>query len=166
MEPAKSLADIHVGIGEFKVTRNPARLVTLGLGSCVGIGIWDPVTKIGGLLHIMLPSSSEFSKPVKKAKYADLGIPMMFQELLNLGAGRSRMTAKLVGGAQMFSGLDKKQLFNVGERNIKASRQILQAMHVSITAEDVGGNKGRTMYLDVCNGQVLIKTLGKDIKVL
>lgn len=166
MEPAKSQDDIHVGIGEFKVAKNPARLVTLGLGSCVGIGIWDPVTKIGGLLHIMLPSSNEFSRPLKKEKYADLGIPMMLEELLNLGAGRGRMTAKLVGGAQMFSGLDKKQLFNIGERNIMASRQILKAMHVSITAEEVGGNKGRTMYLDISSGQVLIKTLGKDIKVL
>lgn len=166
MELARNVDDIHVGIGEFKVSRNPARLVTLGLGSCVGIGMWDPITRIGGLLHIMLPNSKEFSKLSKKEKYADLGIPLMLKELLNLGAGRSRITAKLVGGAQMFSGLDKKQLFNIGERNIQACRKILRELNISIIAEDVGGNRGRTMYLDVQNGQVLIKTLGKDIKML
>ncbi len=166
MELARNVTDIHVGIGEFKVSKNPARLVTLGLGSCVGVGMWDPVTGIGGLIHIMLPSSKEFSKLSRKEKYADLGIPMMLREMINMGAGKSRITAKLVGGAQMFSGLDKKQVFNIGERNIKASRSILKELNITIAAEDVGGNRGRTMYLDLQNGQVLVKTLGKGIKVI
>lgn len=166
MELAKNADDIHVGIGEYRVARNPGRLVTLGLGSCVGIGMWDPATKIGGLLHIMLPSSKEFTKLNKREKYADLGIPLMLKELLELGAGRGRITAKLVGGAQMFSGLDKKQLFNIGERNVQASRSILRELNISVAGEDVGGSRGRTMYLDLQSGQVLIKTLGKDIKVL
>lgn len=166
MELAKNADDIHVGIGEYRVARNPGRLVTLGLGSCVGIGMWDPATKIGGLLHIMLPSSKEFTKLNKREKYADLGIPLMLKELLELGAGRGRITAKLVGGAQMFSGLDKKQLFNIGERNVQASRRILRELNISVAGEDVGGSRGRTMYLDLQSGQVLIKTLGKDIKVL
>lgn len=163
---AQNTGDIHVGIGEYRIARNPMRLVTLGLGSCVGIGMWDPATGIGGLLHIMLPNSSEFNRVTKKEKYADLGIPMMLKELLNRGAGKNRITAKLVGGAQMFSGLDKKQLFNIGERNVHAARSILRELNISITGEDVGGNKGRTMYLDLQTGQVLVKTLGLDIKVL
>jgi len=166
MELARYADDIHVGIGEYRVVANPGRLVTLGLGSCVGIGMWDPISKIGGLLHIMLPNSQEFTKLNKLEKYADLGIPIMYKELLSMGASRYRLTAKLVGGAQMFSGLDKNQLFNIGERNVKASRVLLKELNISITGEDVGGNRGRTMYLDVCSGQVLIKTLGKDIKVL
>lgn len=166
MALAKNTDDIHVGIGEYKVAANPGRLVTLGLGSCVGIGMWDPVSKIGGLLHIMLPNSKEFSRLNKPQKYADLGIPMMYNELLKMGASRYRLTAKLAGGAQMFSGLDKNRLFNIGERNVKASRVLLKELNISIIGEDVGGGKGRTMYLDVCSGQVLIKTLGKDIKVL
>jgi len=166
MELARYADDIHVGIGEYRVVACPGRLVTLGLGSCVGIGMWDPVAKIGGLLHIMLPNSKEFTKLNKVEKYADLGIPMMYQEMLGLGASRYRLTAKLVGGAQMFSGLDKNQLFNIGERNVKSSRLLLKDLNIAITGEDVGGNRGRTMYLDVYSGQVLIRTLGKDIKVL
>ena len=166
MDLSKSVKDIHVGIGEYKIALCPNRLVTLGLGSCVGVSLWDPVTKMGGLLHIMLPNSKEFSKVVKPEKYADLGIPLIVQELVRQGAGQSRMIAKLVGGAQMFSGADKKQLFNIGERNIEMSRKILKEITIRITAEEVGGNKGRTMYLDTATGEVLIRTIGKDIKVI
>lgn len=166
MELAKTAVDIHVGIGEYRVARNPGRLVTLGLGSCVGIGMWDPVTKTGGLLHIMLPNSEDFTKLTKREKYADLGIPMMLHEMLKLGARRGGIVAKLAGGAQMFSGLNKKQLFNIGERNIKASHRILKELNIPVAGEDVGGNRGRTMYLDLSNGQVLIKTLGQNIAVL
>ena len=166
MELARNTEDIHVGIGEYKVARNPGRLVTLGLGSCVGIGVWDPLTQVGGLLHIMLPSSKEFNNLKKHEKYADLGIPMLIKELLEHGASRSRLTAKLAGGAQMFSGLDKNQLFNIGARNIEAARRFLKESNVIIAGEDVGGSRGRTMYLDLKTGQVLIKTLGRDIKVL
>ncbi len=166
MELGRSTDDIHVGIGEYKTATNPGRLVTLGLGSCVGISMWDAAAKLGGLLHIMLPNSKDFSKLNKPQKYADLGIPMMYKELLGMGAGRHRLTAKLVGGAQMFSGLDKNQLFNIGARNVQAAKVLLKELNISVAGEDVGGNRGRTMYLDVRTGQVLIKTLGKDIKVL
>lgn len=166
MQFAKKQEDIHVGIGEYKLARSPGRLVTLGLGSCVGVTLWDPVTKIGGLLHIMLPNSKDFSKINKKEKYADLGIPLMVLDLVKNGASQSRLKAKLVGGAQMFSGADKKRLFNIGERNIEMSRKILKQMSIHIVSEDVGGNKGRTMYLNLENGEVQVKTLGKSIKVI
>lgn len=166
MQFAKKQEDLHVGIGEYKFARSPGRLVTLGLGSCVGVTLWDPVTKIGGLLHIMLPNSKDFSRITKQEKYADLGIPLMVKDLIKNGAGQSRLKAKLVGGAQMFSGVDKKQLFNIGERNIEMSRKILKQMSIHIVSEDVGGNKGRTMYLNLENGEVLVKTLGKNIKVI
>jgi len=159
--------DIHVGIGEYKVAQSPGRLVTLGLGSCVGVTLWDPVTKIGGLLHIMLPNSKEFSRINKKGKYADLGIPMVINEMVKQGAGRGRIQAKLVGGAQMFIGADKKQLlFNIGERNVESSRKILKDMRINIAGEEVGGNKGRTIYLDLQTGKVTIRTIGQDIKVI
>ncbi|WP_347491368.1 chemotaxis protein CheD [Desulfoscipio sp. XC116] len=166
MLPTKKAEDIHVGIGEYKFSRSPGRLVTLGLGSCVGVAVWDPVIKIGGLLHIMLPNSEDFSKITKQEKYADLGIPLMLNELIRNGAAKARLVAKLIGGAQMFTGVDKKQLFNIGERNIEMSRKILKQMSIHIVSEDVGGNKGRTMYLDLENGEVLVKTLGKNIKVI
>ncbi|SFF96281.1 chemotaxis protein CheD [Desulfotomaculum arcticum] len=166
MDLSRSNKDIHVGIGEYKIALSPNRLVTLGLGSCVGVSLWDPSTKIGGLLHIMLPNSRDFTKVVKPEKYADLGIPLIIKDLVRQGAGQSRLVAKLVGGAQMFTGADKKQLFNIGERNIEMSRKILKEVTIRITAEEVGGNKGRTMYLDTATGEVLIRTIGKDIKVI
>lgn len=166
MQSVTKQEDIHVGIGEYKLARSPGRLVTLGLGSCVGVTMWDPVTKIGGLLHIMLPNSKDFSRITKQEKYADLGIPMMVKDLVKNGAGQSRLKAKLVGGAQMFSSVDKKQLFNIGKRNIEMSRKILRQMSIHIVSEDVGGNKGRTMYLNLENGEVQVKTLGKNIKVI
>lgn len=166
MDLSSNVKDIHVGIGEYKIALSPNRLVTLGLGSCVGVSLWDPLTKIGGLLHIMLPNSRDFTKIVKPEKYADLGIPLIISNLVRQGAGQNRMIAKLVGGAQMFTGADKKQLFNIGERNIEMSRKILKEITIRITAEEVGGNKGRTMYLDTATGEVLIRTIGKDIKVI
>ena len=166
MDLSRNVKDIHVGIGEYKIAANPNRLVTLGLGSCVGVSLWDPLTKIGGLLHIMLPNSREFTKVVKQEKYADLGIPLIIRDLVKQGAGQNRMIAKLVGGAQTFTGADKKQLFNIGERNIEMSRKILREITIRITAEEVGGNKGRTMYLDTATGEVLIRTIGRDIKVI
>ncbi|WP_027363308.1 chemotaxis protein CheD [Desulfotruncus alcoholivorax] len=166
MDLSRSVSDIHVGIGEYKIALSPYRLVTLGLGSCVGVSLWDPITKIGGLLHIMLPNSREFTKVVKPEKYADLGIPLIIKDLVRQGAGQSRLIAKLVGGAQMFTGADKKQLFNIGERNIEMSRKILKEITIRIAAEEVGGNKGRTMYLNTATGEVLIRTIGKDIKVI
>jgi chemotaxis protein CheD len=166
MQPANNIEDIHVGIGEYKVARAPGRLVTLGLGSCVGVSLWDPLRKIGGLLHVMLPNSREFTKINKKEKYADLGIPLIVNDMVRQGAGRNRIQAKLVGGAQMFTGVDKKQLFNIGERNVEVSRKILEELSIRIVSEDVGGNKGRTMYLNLATGEVLIKTLGKNLRVI
>ncbi|SFQ97145.1 chemotaxis protein CheD [Desulfoscipio geothermicus] len=166
MQPANNIEDIHIGIGEYKVARSPGRLVTLGLGSCVGVSLWDPLSKIGGLLHVMLPNSRDFTKINKKEKYADLGIPLIVKDMVRQGADRNRLQAKLVGGAQMFTGVDKKQLFNIGERNVEVSRKVLKELSIHIVSEDVGGNKGRTMYLNLATGEVLIKTLGKNLKVI
>jgi len=166
MELARSMQDIHVGIGEYKIAGTPNRLVALGLGSCVGVSLWDPVTKIGGLIHIMLPNSKEFSNVNRPEKYADLGIPLFLGAMIKHGAGKNRLMAKLIGGAQMFTGADKKQLFNIGERNIEMSRKVLKSIAIRVVSEDVGGNKGRTMYLDLATGEVLIRTIGKSVQVI
>lgn len=166
MQVAKNINDIYVGIGEYKIAGQHQRLVTMGLGSCVGVGLWDPLVKIGGLLHVMLPSSRDFTKINKPEKYADLGIPLVVGDMLRLGAAQGRIVAKLVGGAQMFTGAGAKHLFNIGERNIMMSRQILKDMSIKIAGEDVGGNKGRTMYLDTDTGEVMIRTIGQSIKVI
>ncbi len=166
MQLAKNIIDLHVGIGEYKISRSPGRLVTLGLGSCVGVSLWDPRNRVGGLLHVMLPNSKDFIKINKQEKYADLGIPLLIQEMIKQGTSKNMLQAKLIGGAQMFTGVNQKKIFNIGERNVEMSRKILKEMSIRIIAEDVGGNKGRTMYLDLVTGEVLVKTLGKNIKVI
>lgn len=167
MEPAARLnVEIQVGIADYKIARDPGRLITLGLGSCVGVSLYDPLSRLGGLLHVMLPDSTQFNNVTKPAKFADLGIPLIIKEMQGLGASPGRIQAKLVGGAQMFSGLDDKMTLNIGHRNTEKSREILKKMGIPILHEEVGGNRGRTMILDTQNGQVTIRTLGNKLKVI
>lgn len=167
MESASlSVKEIQVGIADYKTAAAPNKIITLGLGSCVGLTLYDPVTKIGGLLHIMLPDSTQFNNVNKPAKFADLGIPLMVDELKRKGAVVSRLQAKLAGGAQMFSGLDKKFVLNIGQRNTEMTRKILMKMGIKPMAEEVGGNRGRTMILDLSTGLVTIRTIGTPLKVI
>lgn len=161
-----TVAELHVGIGELKITGQPNRLITLGLGSCVGITLYDPVTRVGGLLHIMLPDSKLFSSVSKPEKYADLGIPLLVSEIRRNGGRTDRIQAKIAGGAQMFKGMNDKFVLNIGERNIIMSKQVLKNLGIKIMAEEVGGSHGRTMILDTLNGQVLIRTVGSKMKVM
>ncbi|MFZ5644581.1 MAG: chemotaxis protein CheD [Bacillota bacterium] len=162
----KEFAEIQVGIADYKIARDPTRLITLGLGSCVGVSLYDPLIKVGGLLHVMLPDSTQFNNVNKPAKFADLGIPLMVKEMQAMGVNVSRLQAKLVGGAQMFSGLDDKMTLNIGQRNTEKSREVLKKMGIRILVEEVGGNRGRTMIVDTSTGQVTIRTLGNKLKVV
>ncbi|MCL6477593.1 MAG: chemotaxis protein CheD [Peptococcaceae bacterium] len=163
---AKISVEIQVGIADYKIAREPERLITLGLGSCVGVSLYDPIKKVGGLLHVMLPDSTQFSNVNKPAKFADLGIPLMIREMQKMGAQVNRLQAKLVGGAQMFTGLDDKMTLNIGQRNTEKSREVLKKAGIPILSEEVGGNRGRTMILDTRTGEVIIRTLGNKLKVI
>lgn len=165
-DPGAKLTEIQVGIADLKIASSPDRVITLGLGSCVGITLYDPAGKIGGLVHIMLPDSNQFSSVTKSAKFADLGIPLLLTEIKRRGGQVNNLQAKMAGGAQMFSGLDKNALLNIGDRNIAMSRQVLKSLGLRILAEEVGGNKGRTMILDTSNGQVTIRTVGQPLKII
>jgi len=160
--------EINVGIADYKITSAPGKLITYGLGSCVGVALYDPIIKLGGLLHIMLPDSTQFNKDkvTNQAKFADLGLPLIVREMKMQGAKTLRIQAKLVGGAQMFSGFDEKLLLNIGKRNAIMTKKVLDAMGIRVLAEELGGNRGRTMVLDTLSGQVTIKTLGKEQKVV
>lgn len=158
--------EIQVGIADLKIASQPDRLMTLGLGSCVGLSLYDPMIKVGGLLHIMLPDSSQFSNVSKPAKFADLGIPYLLAEIGRRGAKMRNLQAKIVGGAQMFSGLNKKFALNIGERNIASTKKILRELGIRILAEDVGGSKGRTMIFDTTNGKVTVRMVGAPLKVI
>lgn len=166
MELSKGNAEIQVGIADYKVANSPHRLITLGLGSCVGVALYDPVMKVGGLLHIMLPDSTQFSNVTKPAKFADTGIPLMIDDIKRRGGSPTRLTAKLAGGAQMFSGMDEKFVLNIGQRNSAMVREILSRIGIRILAEELGGNRGRTMIFDTASGQVTIRTIGTPLKVI
>jgi chemotaxis protein CheD len=159
-------AEIQVGIAELKVSCQPDRLITMGLGSCIGLTLYDSVTKVGGLLHIMLPDSTMFSEVTKPAKFADLGIPLLVSEIKRRGGRVNNLQAKMAGGAQMFSGANDKFMLNIGERNIVSTRLILRSLGIKVLAEEVGGNRGRTIILDTMNGQVSIRTVGTQLKVI
>lgn len=162
----KEIIELQVGIADFKITRNPGRLITYGLGSCVGVSLYDPLIKVGGLLHVMLPDSTQFNSINKPAKFADLGIPLMIKEMNLMGISLNRLWAKLVGGAQMFIGLDDKMTLNIGKRNVENCRAILKKYGVPIISEDVGGNKGRTMIMDTNTGEITLRAIGSKLRVI
>lgn len=167
MEAVFKPEEVKVGIAEWQVGRAPGRLVTLGLGSCVGIALYDPTCQVGGLAHIMLPDSSQFNSQNNRAKFADLAIADMFEEMLRLGARRAKVVAKLAGGAQMFTSGDRHlPLLNIGERNIAMARHTLQKLGIPIVREDTGGNYGRTMIFHLYDGVVHIRTIGRPIKTI
>ncbi|MBO8129181.1 MAG: chemotaxis protein CheD [Peptococcaceae bacterium] len=153
----------HVGIGDYKVASAPDTLITLGLGSCVGVSLYDPLRKVAGLLHVMLPESTAFNKVTNPAKYADTGLPLLVKALEEAGALRRRLEAKLVGGAQMFSG-NRNSMLNIGERNVTMVRHLLQQLGIGIKAQEVGGNVGRTMIVDTATGIVIVRILGNKTK--
>lgn len=158
------MQEIKVGIGDLNVTKAPNKLITLGLGSCIGIALLDTKNKIAGLSHIMLPDSKSFSNVSNPLKYADTAIPILLQKLLDLGASKLNIRAKIAGGASMFSFADKSNLMDVGARNAEAVKKILKELNIPITAEDIGGNKGRTMIVDSNTGIVTLKITGVGIK--
>lgn len=159
--------EIKVGIAEWKTAREPRQIITLGLGSCVGITLYDPYAKIGGLAHIMLPDSSQFQNKSNPAKYADLAIPEMLEEMLGMGARKSAITARIAGGAQMFNfGDNKTTTLNIGQRNVEMTKKVLQDLRIRILGEHTGENYGRTMIFNLTDGGVYIRTIGKPLITL
>jgi len=157
---------IAVGISDYKVSKTPDTLVTYALGSCVGIALYDPLTHIGGLSHVMLPSSSLRSDGVvdNRMKYADTAIEDLTHELEKAGAARRSCVAKLIGGANMFGMKGTSFVETIGERNIAAARNELARLGIPVIAEDVGANYGRTVYFRLENGTVHVQSLGKNIR--
>jgi chemotaxis protein CheD len=157
---------IKVGMADYKVGRDPAGLISYGLGSCVGIALYDPVAKVGGLAHIMLPDSSQARSTENPAKFADTALPLMLSDIIKLGAIKSRVWAKIAGGAQMFTFANVTDIMRVGERNSEAVRATLKQLDLKIIAEDTGGNYGRTVELNLSRGVFRIKTIDKGEKEL
>jgi len=161
-----SNSEIHVGIADFKIARQPHQLITVGLGSCVGLTLYDPILRLGGLLHIMLPDSKRFNDTKKPAKFADTGIFLLLQEMKRFRVRMNHLQVKIAGGAQMFSGYNENFIMNIGEQNVQATKSVLKQLGLRLMAEDVGGNKGRTMILDTLTGQVIIRKIGSPLRTI
>ncbi len=157
--------DQVVDIADFQVANDPrATLVTYSLGSCIGVAIWDPNVRVGGLLHYMLPESALSPDKAKSrpAMFADTGIPALFRATYELGAGKKNLIVKIAGGSQL---LDDSGTFNIGKRNYIMLRKIFWKNGVLIDAEDVGGSTARTVRLDVATGRFTIKSHGRETEL-
>lgn len=158
---------IKVGMADLKICKCPDVLTTIGLGSCIGIALYDPTTKISGLAHIMLPDSTQIRNNTKVAKFADTGIQKLYDDMIAAGACRSKLVAKIAGGAKMFELSNaSSQSINIGEKNAIASREKLKELGIPLIAEDTGLNFGRTVELNSETGAYLIKAVGKQEKTI
>jgi chemotaxis protein CheD len=154
---------INVGIADLQVASGNDILRTI-LGSCVGICLYDKKAQIGGMSHIMLPSKKARASSDKK--YADSAIPLLLKEMEKNGAEQSRITAKIIGGATMFNISENSLMSEIGKNNIAKVKSILKDLKIKIVAEDLGGDYGRTVDFFIHNGEIKIKSLGQDDKVL
>ena len=155
---------IKVGMADYKVGRAPAIIISYGLGSCIGVSLYDPQAKVGGLLHIMLPDSKQSRSSENPAKFADTGVPLLLRDVLKLGASKSRLVAKMAGGAQMFAFAKATDIMRVGARNAEAVKKLLKELNTPILAEDTGANYGRTVQINLENGVYTVKTMVKGEK--
>ena len=145
----------YVGIGEMKVTHNPHQLIIMGLGSCIGLALYDRNAKVGGMAHIMLPESAGRCSSERNCKFADRAVPILVDEMLQHNAAKSRMVAKLAGGASLFTTMDT---LRIGEKNAEMVKEKLRQEGIRVVAEDTGGNYARTIKLDTCTGRLSVKT--------
>ncbi|MGM0640497.1 MAG: chemoreceptor glutamine deamidase/glutamate methylesterase CheD [Thermotogota bacterium] len=151
-----------IGIGEYTVSNTNDLIVTLGLGSCVGVCLIDKRKNIGAMIHVMLPDSGGKDTP-KPGKYADTGIRIVLDEMKNKGANLSSLEAKIAGGAAMFGNSSKTM--DIGKRNVETIKNILKQEKVRIIAEDTGGNRARSIEFNLDNSELMVKKVGGGEKV-
>ncbi|MFC3746316.1 chemotaxis protein CheD [Paenibacillus sp. GCM10012306] len=155
---------IKVGMADLNVG-NEGLIRTTGLGSCVGLTLYDPGKKIAGMAHVMLPSS-EIAREgqLNIAKFADTAVPELLNRLLSLGAVRSRIVAKMAGGSQMFAFAGGSDTMRIGPRNVESCKHSLEALNIPLIAEDTGGNYGRTIEIACSTGVLYIRSVQKGAK--
>ncbi len=155
-----------VGVADMKVSNNPAdAVVTYSLGSCIGLVIYDPVARVGGILHYMLPESAiDKEKAAQKPfMFADTGIPRLFKTAYTMGAKKHRVKIFVAGGAEI---LDQNGFFNIGKRNYLALKKMFFKNNVMIDKQDVGGNINRTIRIEIASGDIFLKTSGsQEVKI-
>lgn len=145
----------YAGIGEMQVAHNPHQLIIMGLGSCIGLALYDRHARVGGIAHIMLPDGKGDGNMGKCCKFADRAVPVLLKEMLRWNAKKERIVAKIAGGASMFSAMDT---LRIGERNTEVVMGALKKERIRLVAEDIGRNCARTVTLDTCSGEFSVKT--------
>jgi chemotaxis protein CheD len=160
------MGEVKVGIADLNLVMSPDKIMTIGLGSCIGISLYDNIQKIAGLAHIMLPDSTQFKSIPKPLKFADLAIPILIKKMEEKGCKRRNLVAKIAGGASMFNFSDKSMVSDIGKRNAESVKLALGKEAIPIVAEDTGGNKGRTMIVDSNDGMVILKIVGQGVVTL
>ena len=166
MIDADSTTEIRVKVAECAVGRDEQTLITIGLGSCVAIALYDSVARVGGLAHTLLPDESMARDRTNPAKFAASAVTLLLAEMTRMGADASRVRAKLVGGASMFANLLPSGGINIGDRNVAAARQALERNRIRIVAEDVGSDHGRSVHFHLDDGRVEVRSLKKGNRVL
>lgn len=152
----------HVGMAQYLVMKAPAVIRSTGLGSCIGIALYDPFTKVGGMAHAMLPQHRP-GRDDNRAKYVDTAIDAMLVEMEAQGANPVNIVAKLAGGSHMFPELESAMV--IGAKNVAAAQEYLGSLGIPILAQDVGGNSGRTVEFDCQDGSFSISTINKKTKI-
>ncbi|MDO8964500.1 MAG: chemotaxis protein CheD [Coriobacteriia bacterium] len=155
LEPYNDARHVIVGVGEAARAEHPQMLVTQALGSCVGLTLWDPMVRIGGMAHIMLPTSQDSNLLGHPSRFASTAVPLLVEMLLEAGCPKRRLIAKLAGGSAMFKGVDG---VSIGGRNIAEVRARLESLGIPLRAEDTGGSHARTIELHLDTGILLVRS--------
>jgi len=155
---------INIGMSQIEVSSKPGTVLTApSLGSCIGLAIYDPDSKVGGMAHIVLPDSAKILKPTEhQGKYADTAVPEMLKKMFSMGANKNKLVIKMAGGAQMFNLQKGANVLNIGLRNTIAVKAALSKEGLTLLKSDTGGNKGRTFKLDVQTGSFSVKIIGQE----
>ncbi len=151
---------VRVGMAEYKLCCSPQKISTVGLGSCVGVVLYDSAAKICGMAHIMMPDSTKATKISNRMKFADTCIQDMYGDLIRAGANPRRLIAKMAGGAKMFDHRGGMECLDIGRQNEEAVRKVLLKWEIPIVCEDVGKNYGRTIEFDTTTGELFIHSVG------
>ncbi|MDR2903415.1 MAG: chemotaxis protein CheD [Clostridiales bacterium] len=157
---------LMVGMADLKAASNPGVLTTLGLGSCVGIALYDAHAKVAGLAHCMLPDSTQIQNNGNIAKFVDTAVIRLINDMTRLGARKEFLKAKIAGGAQMFAFNTTNESMRIGDRNVAAATKLLSELRIPIIGKDTGSDYGRTVELYAEDGRFLIKTIGHGIKTI
>jgi chemotaxis protein CheD len=158
---------VRVMMAEYRIMKTPARMMTMALGSCLGIVLYDGRAGVGALAHVMHPSWKKVKNNSNKGKFVDTAIEVMISEMSEAGGDPNRIAAKLFGGATMFDSRPNcRGVIQIGALNIRAAREVLGSKGIPVVSESVGGSRGRTIMFDLSDGSVLVRDITGKEKVM